>query len=163
MLPMWRHSWRIFTSFLHLLRSVDKHLRLLILVTSIAIRHRTSYYNLDMLRLGKLFVMRFERRCWCRCFLHHDDDFRLLQHDDDLPKDFLFAPRFTRVDSCSFWKQCVDFFNLLVCEEPTDLRMRIPPPTTKFDGLDVSLTENRRKAAVQAPRQKTTNTRDLKD
>jgi hypothetical protein len=42
-------------------------------------------------------------------------------------------------------------FNQLVGEKPTDLRMQMPPPTTNFDGLPVSLAENQRQAAVQAP------------
>jgi hypothetical protein len=32
--------------------------------------------------------------------------------------------------------------NPLVSEEPSDLGMRVPPPTTNFDGLIVTMTEN---------------------
>jgi hypothetical protein len=50
-----------------------------------------------------------------------------------------------------------------VDEEPTNLRMRAPPPATNLDGLHVSLAESQRKAIVQAHRQDGTNPRGLED
>jgi hypothetical protein len=41
----------------------------------------------------------------------------------------------------------------MVGEEPSNVRMRVPPPTTDFDGLLVTLIENQRKAVVEGPRQ----------
>jgi hypothetical protein len=61
------------------------------------------------------------------------------------------------------WKQCVGFFNHLIDDEPSDLCIRVPPPTTNFDGLHVSVTENQRKAVAQGPRHYGTNPRDLED
>jgi hypothetical protein len=63
-----------------------------------------------------------------------------LVRDDDLPKDVMLSPRFTFGDYGFVWKHCVGLFNHFVGEEPSDLRMRIPPPTTSFDGLHVSPT-----------------------
>jgi hypothetical protein len=57
-------------------------------------------------------------------------------HDIDLPSmDFVFSPRFTIVYLCYVGKQCVGIFNPLAGEEPSDLRMRVPPRPASFDGL----------------------------
>jgi hypothetical protein len=49
----------------------------------------------------------------------------------------MFSPRFAACDSGFVPKQCVGFFNQLVGEKPSDLRIRVPPPTKNFDGLHV--------------------------
>jgi hypothetical protein len=73
----------------------------------------------------------------------------LYQHrNDELPEDFFFATRFNAADYGSVWKQCVGFFDQLFGYEPTDLRMQVQPPTTKFDGLYVFLAENHRQAVA---------------
>jgi hypothetical protein len=74
----------------------------------------------------------------------------------------MFSPRFSVSDFGSVWKQCVGFFNELVGEEPSALRMRVSPLATNFDGLPIFLTENQRKV-VRAPRPDGTNPRDLED
>jgi hypothetical protein len=52
-----------------------------------------------------------------------------------MSKEFMYLPRFSDGDSRYFWmKQCFGFFSQLVGDEPPDLRMRVPPPTTNFDG-----------------------------
>jgi hypothetical protein len=79
-----------------------------------------------------------------------------MHYDDDFSKDFLFAPRFPIANNN--WKHRVAFFSKLVGEEPTEFRMRVLPPTAKFDGIHSTMTENQRKAA---PRQNRTNPRDL--
>jgi hypothetical protein len=75
----------------------------------------------------------------------------------------LFAFRFIVADYASVWKQCIGFFNHFVGDKPAELRMQVPPLTTNFNGLHVSLTENHRKAVVQAPRHNGTNPINLKD
>ena len=41
--------------------------------------------------------------------------------------------------------------------------MRVPPPTTNFDGLLVTMTGNQRKAVVQGPRPDDINPRDFEE
>jgi hypothetical protein len=41
--------------------------------------------------------------------------------------------------------------------------MRMPPPTTVFDGLHVTLTENQRKVDLQTPPQDDTNPKYLEE
>jgi hypothetical protein len=86
-----------------------------------------------------------------------------LVHDDDLPKDFTFSLRLSIGDSRNVWKQCVGFFNYLVGDKPSDLRMPVPPPTAIFGGHLAAVAENQRKEAVQGPRQDGTNPRDFED
>jgi hypothetical protein len=45
------------------------------------------------------------------------------------------------------------FINQFYGETPTDLRMRIPAPTTNFVGMIVTMTETQRKDAMNAPYQ----------
>jgi hypothetical protein len=42
------------------------------------------------------------------------------------------------------------YINQLCGETPTDLRMRVPLPSTNFVGLSVALSEAQRKTAINA-------------
>jgi hypothetical protein len=55
----------------------------------------------------------------------------------------------------------VFLYNHLVDDEPLDLRMRVPPPTTKLDRLLVTVTGNQRKAVVPGPQHDGINPRGL--
>jgi hypothetical protein len=39
------------------------------------------------------------------------------------------------------WLQCVGLADIMVGEEPANVRMRVPPPTNNFDGRPYALTE----------------------
>jgi hypothetical protein len=74
---------------------------------------------------------------------------QLLCHEDtSMARQFLFYSRLSTVDSGHVWMLIRSNNNRLCSETPTDLRMRVPAPTTNFVGLTVTLTETRRKAAI---------------
>jgi hypothetical protein len=60
-LTLWRPSWRIVTSFILMLRSVERLSRLQRMVTPSKVSRRISFSNLYLLRIGMIFVMRFGR------------------------------------------------------------------------------------------------------
>jgi hypothetical protein len=75
----------------------------------------------------------------------------------------MLTPRHTAAHSGGILLQCVGFFNTLVGEEPTDFRIRMPPPATNLNGINVTLTENQRKEAVPAPIRDETSPRGMED
>jgi hypothetical protein len=75
----------------------------------------------------------------------------LCHEDTSLPRQFLFYSRFTSVDSRHVWLLIrVGYINHVCGQTPTDLRMGVLAPTTNFVGLHVTLTETRRKAAINS-------------
>jgi ADP-ribose pyrophosphatase YjhB (NUDIX family) len=79
---------------------------------------------------------------------------QLLCHEDtSLSRHLLFYSRFSTVESCHVWMLSKGYMNHLCGEAPTDLRMGVPPPTTKVAGLAAPLTETQRKSAINSPYQ----------
>jgi hypothetical protein len=77
---------------------------------------------------------------------------QLLCHEGtSLPRQFLFYPRFSTIDNCHVWMLIRGHINRLCGETPTDLRMGVPAPTTKFDGLTVTVNKTERKAEIIIP------------
>jgi hypothetical protein len=72
-------------------------------------------------------------------------------------------PRFSSVVSRHVWLLIRGYINELSGQTPTDLRMGAPMPTTNFAGLHITLTETRRKAAVNSPLQSSRFPRELGD
>jgi hypothetical protein len=56
--------------------------------------------------------------------------------------------RFTTLDYDHVWILIKGYINQICGENPTDLRMGVPAPTTNFDGLSITLIEMQRKAAI---------------
>jgi hypothetical protein len=61
------------------------------------------------------------------------------------------------------WMLTRGYINKLCGETPTDLRMGVPAPKTKFSGLSVTVIETQRKAAINSPFQSGPKPRDLED
>jgi hypothetical protein len=55
------------------------------------------------------------------------------------------------------------YINQLCGETPTDLRMGVPAPKTKFSGFSVTVIETQRMAAINYPLQSGREPRDLED
>jgi hypothetical protein len=49
-----------------------------------------------------------------------------------LRKDIFFSPHFTAVDYGLVWMEIRGYINHLSDDVPTDVRMRVPPPVTRF-------------------------------
>jgi hypothetical protein len=81
----------------------------------------------------------------------------LFVHEDlSLPEHLFFHTRFTIVNRGPVRMLIKVYINKLCGEKPTPLRMGVPPPTTNFVGLTVTLTKTQeRKAAIDAPYQST--------
>jgi hypothetical protein len=87
-----------------------------------------------------------------------------LFHDDTtIPRQFFMYPRFSLVDFGPIWLLIRGYINQLCGETPTDLRVGTPMPTTKLDGLHVTLPETHRKKWVNSPFQYGADARDLED
>jgi hypothetical protein len=73
--------------------------------------------------------------------------------------------RFTASDCGHVWMfiNIKGFVNQLCDKTPTDLRMGVPAQTTNFDGMNGTLTETQRKAAINAPYQFGQDARKLED
>jgi hypothetical protein len=85
-------------------------------------------------------------------------------HDDtSIPGQFFIYPRFSSLDFELVWLLIRGYINQLCGETPTDLRVGIPMPTTNLAGLPVTLTDTRRKAAVNFPFQSGKDPRELED
>jgi hypothetical protein len=72
-------------------------------------------------------------------------------------------PRFSSIDYGHVWLLIRGYINQLSGETPIDLRMGIPMPTTNLVGLPVTLTETRRKVAVNSPFQSGKAPREMED
>jgi 8-oxo-dGTP pyrophosphatase MutT (NUDIX family) len=85
----------------------------------------------------------------------------LCYHDTSIPRQFSLYPRFTSVDFGHVWLLIRGYINKLCGVTPTNLRMGAHVPTTYFDGLPITLSETRRKAAINSKFQSKREPREL--
>jgi ADP-ribose pyrophosphatase YjhB (NUDIX family) len=87
----------------------------------------------------------------------------LFHNDTTVPRQLFMYPRFSSVDFGPVWLLIRGYINQLCGETPTDLRVGMPVPTRNLAGLPVTLTETRRKAAINSPFQSGGNPRELEE
>jgi hypothetical protein len=86
-----------------------------------------------------------------------------LHADSSLPKQLFFHLGFTAATCGHVWMLIKAYINKLCGELPNDLRMGVPAPTTNFVGLNVTLNETQRKAAIDVLYQSRQEPQKLED
>jgi hypothetical protein len=117
----------------------------------------TMKRNFELLHFGYVMTQ------W-ETFRRHVSTQQVLCHKDtSLPRQFIFYPRFTTIDTGDVQMLTIGCINQLCGETPTGLRMGIPAPKTYFTGLSVTPTGTQRKAAINSKLQSSREPRELED